>query len=114
MLDYLLYSEKNKYKLNDEEMIDLIITILYLGYETVSMTTMMAIKYLHDHPEALEELRKEDSKIRKKKRPEYPIDYDDYKSMCFTRAVIYETSRLATIVNGILRKTTKDMEINGM
>lgn len=113
MLDYLLYSEKNKYKLNDEEMIDLIITILYSGYETVSTTSMMAIKYLHDHPKALENLRKEHMEIRKKKRPEDPIDYDDYKSMCFTRAVIYETSRLATIVNGILRKTTKDMEING-
>jgi len=27
--------------------------------------------------------------------------------------VIYETSRLATIVNGVLRKTTRDLEING-
>lgn len=27
--------------------------------------------------------------------------------------VILETSRLATIVNGVLRKTTKDMELNG-
>lgn len=27
--------------------------------------------------------------------------------------VILETSRLATIVNGVLRKTTQDMEING-
>lgn len=27
--------------------------------------------------------------------------------------VIFETSRLATIVNGVLRKTTKDMEMNG-
>lgn len=27
--------------------------------------------------------------------------------------VIFETSRLATIVNGVLRKTTHDMELNG-
>lgn len=27
--------------------------------------------------------------------------------------VIFETSRLATIVNGVLRKTTQDMELNG-
>lgn len=31
----------------------------------------------------------------------------------FTVQVIFETSRLATIVNGVLRKTTKDMEMNG-
>lgn len=52
-----LLSEENKYKLSDEEMIDLIITILYSGYETVSTTSMMAVKYLHDHPKVLEELR---------------------------------------------------------
>lgn len=27
--------------------------------------------------------------------------------------VIFETSRLATIVNGVLRKTTREMQING-
>ncbi|XP_057769848.1 cytochrome P450 85A1-like [Salvia miltiorrhiza] len=109
----LLVSEENKYKLSDEEMIDLIITILYSGYETVSTTSMMAVKYLHDHPKVLEELRKEHMAIRERKNPEDPIDYEDYRSMRFTRAVIYETSRLATIVNGVLRKTTTDMEING-
>ncbi|KAM6578232.1 hypothetical protein CsatB_030069 [Cannabis sativa] len=51
--------------------------------------------------------------IREKKKPEDPIDLNDLKSMRFTRAVIFETSRLATIVNGVLRKTTKDMELNG-
>ncbi|CAI9780707.1 unnamed protein product [Fraxinus pennsylvanica] len=112
MLGFLINGE-NKYKLSDEEMIDLIITILYSGYETVSTTSMMALKYLHDHPKVLEELRKEHVAIREKKRPEDPINYNDYKSMSFTRAVIYETSRMATIVNGVLRKTTKDMEING-
>lgn len=31
----------------------------------------------------------------------------------FLLQVIFETSRLATIVNGVLRKTTQDMELNG-
>ncbi|KAL3526621.1 hypothetical protein ACH5RR_011277 [Cinchona calisaya] len=113
MLGFLMNSEENKYKLTDDEMIDLIITILYSGYETVSTTSMMAVKYLHDHPKVLEEVRKEHVAIRARKEPDEPIDYDDYKSMRFTRAVIYETSRLATIVNGVLRKTTKDMQLNG-
>ncbi|XP_027079465.1 cytochrome P450 85A1-like [Coffea arabica] len=113
MLGFLMNDEVNKYKLTDEQMIDLIITILYSGYETVSTTSMMAVKYLHDHPKVLEEVRKEHMAIRERKRPEDPIDFDDYKSMRFTRAVIYETSRLATIVNGVLRKTTEDMQLNG-
>lgn len=58
MLDSLLKSDDClTYDLNDDQIIDLIITILYSGYETVSVTTMMAVKYLHDHPQALEELK---------------------------------------------------------
>ncbi|KAL6994115.1 Cytochrome P450 85A [Sarracenia purpurea var. burkii] len=105
--------QENRYKLSDEEIIDQIITILYSGYETVSTTSMMAVKYLHDHPQALHELRKEHLAIRERKRAEDSIDWNDYRSMRFTRAVIFETSRLATIVNGVLRKTTQDMELNG-
>ncbi|KAJ4710723.1 Cytochrome P450 [Melia azedarach] len=113
MLDHLLRNEDSNYNLNDEEILDQIITILYSGYETVSTTSMMAIKYLHDHPRALKELRDEHLAIHQNKSPEEPIDWDDYKSMSFTRAVIFETSRLATVVNGVLRKTTKDIELNG-
>ncbi|KAK7394376.1 hypothetical protein VNO78_14902 [Psophocarpus tetragonolobus] len=113
MLCCLINRYENRYKLTDEEIIDLIITIMYSGYETVSTTSMMAVKYLHDHPKVLEEIRKEHFAIRERKKPEDPIDCNDLKSMRFTRAVIFETSRLATIVNGVLRKTTHDMELNG-
>ncbi|KAJ4973219.1 hypothetical protein NE237_007589 [Protea cynaroides] len=113
MLDFLIKSEDPKYKLNDEEIIDQIITILYSGFETVSTTSMMAAKYLHDHPRALQELREEHLAIRKEKGSEDPITWNEYKSMRFTRAVIFETSRLATVVNGVLRKTTQEMELNG-
>ncbi|CAN1126483.1 Cytochrome P450 85A1 [Linum perenne] len=106
-------SDENRYKLSDDEIIDQVITILYSGYETVSTTSMMAVKYLHDHPKVLEELREEHQAIRARKKPDEPLDFDDLKSMRFTRAVIFETSRLATIVNGVLRKTTQEMEING-
>ncbi|KAE8690134.1 Cytochrome P450 85A1 [Hibiscus syriacus] len=85
MLGYLMRNDdSNRHKLSHDEIIDQIITILYSGYETVSTTSMMAVKYLHDHPTVLEELR-----------------------------VIFETSRLVTIVNGVLRKTTREMELNG-
>ncbi|KAB2022363.1 hypothetical protein ES319_D07G204700v1 [Gossypium barbadense] len=114
MLGYLMRNDdNNRHKLSDDEIIDQIITILYSGYETVSTTSMMAVKYLHDHPTVLEELRKEHMGIRERKRADEPIEWNDLKSMRFTRAVIFETSRLATIVNGVLRKTTQDMELNG-
>ncbi|XP_075659319.1 cytochrome P450 85A1-like [Castanea sativa] len=113
MFAELIGNEKSRYRLTEEQMFDQIFTILYSGYETVSITTMMAVKYLHDHPKALQDLREEHLAIRERKKPDEPIDWNDYKSMSFTRAVILETSRLATIVNGLLRKTTQDVELNG-
>lgn len=114
ILDLLLKTDDcMKSKLTDEQIIDLIIALIYSGYETVSTTTMMAVKFLHDHPNALQELRKEHFEIRKGKSSEEGIDWNDYKSMTFTRAVIFETLRLATVVNGVLRKTTQDIEMKG-
>ncbi|KAL8137439.1 hypothetical protein V2J09_003440 [Rumex salicifolius] len=113
MLGYLMKEEENKRVLTEEEIIDTVITLLNSGFETVSTTSMMALKYLHDHPKALHELREEHLAIRANKKEEDPITFEDLKSMRFTRAVIFETSRLATIVNGVLRKTTKDLELNG-
>ncbi|XP_057962993.1 cytochrome P450 85A-like [Malania oleifera] len=113
MLGYMLRNEDSRHNLNDEEIIDQMITILNSGYETVSRTSMMAVKYLHDHPKALEELREEHLTIRERKMPDEPIYWDDYKTMKFTRAVIFETLRLATVINGVLRKTTQEMELNG-
>ncbi|PIA39005.1 hypothetical protein AQUCO_02700290v1 [Aquilegia coerulea] len=101
------------HKLSDEVIMDQIITLMYSGYETVSTTSMMTVKHLHDHPKALQQMREEHLEIRKRKRPGEPIDWNDYKSMKFTRVVILESMRLTTIVNGVLRKTTHDMELNG-
>ncbi|KAF4385542.1 hypothetical protein F8388_010098 [Cannabis sativa] len=52
---------------------------------------------------------KEHLAIREKKKPEDPIDLNDLK----VNEVILKPSRLATIVNGVLRKPTKDMELTG-
>ncbi|KAK4740483.1 hypothetical protein SAY87_032415 [Trapa incisa] len=113
MLSCLMSSGEYRQKLTDDEVIDQIITILYSGYETISTTSMMAVKYLHDNPKVLQQLRAEHFEVRGRKNLEDPIEWEDLKSMKFTRAVIFETSRLATIVNGVLRKTTQDMELNG-
>ncbi|VAH24390.1 unnamed protein product [Triticum turgidum subsp. durum] len=89
MLDALLRSgdDGTREKLSDEQIIDLLIALIYSGYETMSTTSMMAVKYLSEHPRALDELRREHLDIRKGKSPEEAISYEDFKSMAFTRAV---------------------------
>ncbi|ONL93285.1 hypothetical protein ZEAMMB73_Zm00001d027497 [Zea mays] len=88
MLDALLSgNEGTRAKLSDDQIIDLLITLIYSGYETVSTTSMMAVKYLSDNPKALGQIRKEHLDIRKAKSPEDPLDWNDYKSMTFTKAI---------------------------
>ncbi|KAJ3709029.1 hypothetical protein LUZ61_012734 [Rhynchospora tenuis] len=115
VLDTLLrYSEdSNSVIQTDEQIIDHMISFVLSGYETASTILMMAVKYLHDHPHAQDELRKENLEIRKGKPEDYKINWDDYKSMSFTRAVVLETLRMASLGLGFLRRTTVDTEIKG-
>ncbi|KAJ3692477.1 hypothetical protein LUZ60_012827 [Juncus effusus] len=116
ILETLLTSEdcnNNMIKLSDEQIIDLIINFFFSGYETVTSIMMLAVKYLHDHPNAQHELRKENLEIRKGKLDDYTVSWNDYKSMIFTRAVVLETLRMSSIVGGIIRKTTVDTRIKG-
>ncbi|GER50194.1 cytochrome P450 85A1, partial [Striga asiatica] len=57
--------------------------------------------------------RDEHISIRQGKNSEQPLDWDDYKSMRFTRAVVFETMRLANVVNVVLRMITREMKLNG-
>nr|QCV56816.1 CYP85A [Withania somnifera] len=113
MLGYRTKTEANRFKSTEAERMHGIITLLYSGTKTVSTTSRLAEKYLHDHPKVQEELKEEHMAIREKKKPEDPIDYNDYKAMRFTRADLLETSRFAREANGVRRKTTRDMERNG-
>ncbi|ESW25486.1 hypothetical protein PHAVU_003G040300 [Phaseolus vulgaris] len=113
ILEKLVRNEDGKYKLDDEEIMEQIITILYSGYETVSTTTMMAIKYLCDNPNFLQAVRDEHFAILQKKLPGERLNWDDYKNMSQTRAVILETMRLASVVSGVMRRTANDVELNG-
>ncbi|KAL5987900.1 cytochrome P450 [Asimina triloba] len=84
-IDSLLESgESSRFNLTDEQTMDQVITLLHSGFETISPTTMMAVKYLYEHPKVLQELR-----------------------------VIFETLRLTSITNGVMRKATKDVKMNG-
>lgn len=75
------HSASSNAKLTDEQILDLLISIINVGYETVSTTTMMAVKYLHDRPEALRQLREEHLAIQRRKTPGESMNWDDYKFM---------------------------------
>lgn len=57
ILNHILrFDDNSNSQLTEEQIIDLLITIIYSGFETVSTTSMMCVKYLSDNTAALQEL----------------------------------------------------------
>ncbi|XP_039142461.1 cytochrome P450 87A3-like [Dioscorea cayenensis subsp. rotundata] len=106
--------KKERTVLTETIALDLMFVLLFASFETTSLALTLAVKFLHDHPRALEELKDEHEKIiRKREDLSSGITWQEYKSMNFTFQIINETVRLANIVPGIFRKALKDIQVNG-
>eukprot|EP00249_Psilotum_nudum_P020679 c27805_g1_i1 orf=633-2081(-) len=99
--------------LSDQQIIDLIISLLVAGYETTSLIMTLAVKFVTDNPEVLERLRVEHSDIKNKKPVGEKLQWNDYKCMTFTQYVINETLRMGNIITGVFRKALQDVRVNG-
>uniref|UniRef100_A0A0C9S6A8 TSA: Wollemia nobilis Ref_Wollemi_Transcript_11357_2042 transcribed RNA sequence n=2 Tax=Wollemia nobilis TaxID=56998 RepID=A0A0C9S6A8_9CONI len=98
---------------SDDQIIDLLLSLLVAGYETTSTIMTLAVKFLTEAPQALNELKEEHEAIRRQKQGGERLEWRDYKSMTFTQCVINETLRIANIISGVFRKALCDVEIKG-
>lgn len=98
----------------DQQIVDLIISLLVAGYETTSMIMTLAVKFLTDNPAALKQIRAEHKQIEDRKEPGEKLLWSDYKSMVFTQCIINETLRMGNIVGGVFRKALQDVDIKGV
>ncbi|CAN4075943.1 unnamed protein product [Withania somnifera] len=90
--------------------LDLMFVLLFASFETTSL----AIKFLHEHPKVLKELKEEhEAIIRRRGNTSNGLTWQDYKSMKFTFQFISETVRLANIAPVIFRKALKDINFKG-
>uniref|UniRef100_A0A0C9RRQ7 TSA: Wollemia nobilis Ref_Wollemi_Transcript_18713_1677 transcribed RNA sequence n=1 Tax=Wollemia nobilis TaxID=56998 RepID=A0A0C9RRQ7_9CONI len=97
--------------LSDEIIADLILFLLFAGYETSSTAMAFSIKFLTDNPRALEELRAEHDAILKiKSKDNGKLTWEDYESMKFTHCVIKETLRLGNVAPGVFREAKQDIK----
>ncbi|KAG0498470.1 hypothetical protein HPP92_003161 [Vanilla planifolia] len=100
--------------LNEGMALDFMFALLYASSETPSPALALAVKFLTDHADVLEELQEEHESItRRRKEPNSGITWEEYKSMKFTHQVISETLRLANVAPVIFRKAMKDVPVNG-
>ncbi|KAI4386752.1 hypothetical protein MLD38_004659 [Melastoma candidum] len=98
--------------LSTEQILDLILSLLFAGHETSSVALSLAIYFLQGCPAAIAQLKEEHLGIAREKQGE-PLTWDDYKKMDFTQSVISETLRLGNVVRFLHRKALKDVTYKG-
>lgn len=101
--------------LSTEQILDLILSLLFAGHETSSVAIALAIYFLESCPRTIQQLREEHLEIAKTKKQsgEKGLNWDDYKKMEFTQCVISETLRLGNVVRFLHRKALKDVRYKG-
>ncbi|KAK0606480.1 hypothetical protein LWI29_038209 [Acer saccharum] len=101
--------------LSTEQILDLILSLLFAGHETSSVSIALSIYFLQSCPEAIQQLQEEHLEITraKKKSGEIELKWEDYKKMEFTQCVISETLRLGNVVRFLHRKALKDVQYKG-
>ncbi|KAJ4966600.1 hypothetical protein NE237_018449 [Protea cynaroides] len=112
--DLLGWVLKNS-NLSTEQILDLILSLLFAGHETSSVAIALAIYFLQGCPKAVQQLREEHDKISRAKEQagEFGLNWDDYRRMEFTQCVINETLRLGNVVRFVHRKALKDVRYKG-
>lgn len=112
--DLLGWVLKNS-NLSKEQILDLVLSLLFAGHETSSVSIALAIYFLQTCPIAVQQLRDEHIEILKAKKQsqETELNWDDYKKMEFTQCVISETLRLGNVVRFLHRKALKDVRYKG-
>ncbi|KAE9612575.1 putative beta-amyrin 11-oxidase [Lupinus albus] len=115
LADILLQIEDgNGKKLENEDIVDLLLGFLAAGHESTATTLTWVVIYLTDHPEILKKAKEEQEEILKKREPSQKhIDIKEIKQMVYLGKVIGETLRLANIAFSTFRKAIADVNING-
>lgn len=113
--DDLLGWALNHSNFSKEQILDLLLSLLFAGHETSSMALALAIYFLQSCPKAVQNLREEHYEIanNKKLRGECELNWDDYKQMEFSQCVINETLRLGNVVRFLHRKAIQDVRYKG-
>ncbi|KAG5588975.1 hypothetical protein H5410_039489 [Solanum commersonii] len=116
MVDLIMAIEDDEgRRLNDEEIIDLLIVYVFAGHETTAHTAAWAIMYLEQHPEFLQKAKEEQEEIVKRRHPDSDkkLSYDEIRQMKYLTKVIDETLRCSNVTLAIYRNAKRTINMNG-
>ncbi|XP_073038911.1 ent-kaurenoic acid oxidase 2-like [Primulina eburnea] len=115
MMDALMNAE-DEYgrRLNDEEIIDILVMYLNAGHESSGHITMWATLFLQNHPHVFEKAKAEQEEIVKNRPPgQQGLTLREVRQMEYLSKVIDETLRVVTFSLVVFREARKDVSISG-
>lgn len=115
MMDALLdVEDENGRRLNDEEIIDVLVMYLNAGHESSGHITMWATLFLQKHPEMFHKAKVEQEAIVKNRSPtKKGLTLKEIRQMDYLSKVIDETLRLVTFSLVVFREAKVDVSISG-
>ncbi|KAK7395778.1 hypothetical protein VNO78_16348 [Psophocarpus tetragonolobus] len=96
--------------LSDEEMVSIVLDLLFGGYETTAKLLSLVVYFLGGASHVLESLKEEHQEIRKRKKEGELLNWEDYNQMEFTQNVMYEAMRFGNVVKFLHRKAVQDVK----
>ncbi|KAF7069502.1 hypothetical protein CFC21_075124 [Triticum aestivum] len=115
LLDVIVEELQGEEPLISEDFaIDMVSMLLFSSVFTLSGTIAVAFKSLHDNPDVLRSLEKENQTMLKDRKGGCSgLTWEEYKSLTFTNQVTNEIIRISNAVVGVFRKTLTDVQVNG-
>ncbi|KAL3840435.1 hypothetical protein ACJIZ3_025026 [Penstemon smallii] len=101
-------------KLDDEEIMDNIFTLILSGQSTTATAMMWNVKYLSDNQQVQNILRDEQLQVLRQKPDGALLTYEEVKKMPYGLKVIKETLRMANIVLWFPRVASADCTVDGV
>ncbi|KAL3537162.1 hypothetical protein ACH5RR_000528 [Cinchona calisaya] len=115
MMDALMdaVDEKGR-RLDDEEIIDVLVMYLNAGHESSGHVSMWATLFLQKNPEVLQKAKAEQEAIVKNRPPgQEGLTLKEIRKMDYLSKVIDETLRVVTFSFVVFREAKKDINISG-
>ncbi|XP_009775493.1 abscisic acid 8'-hydroxylase CYP707A1-like [Nicotiana sylvestris] len=100
--------------LNEDQIADNIIGVLFAAQDTTASVLTWILKYLHDNPKLLQSVKAEQKAVCQSNEQEnHGLTWTQTRKMPMTNKVVLETLRLASIISFTFREAVADVEYKG-
>ncbi|KAI5063326.1 hypothetical protein GOP47_0021873 [Adiantum capillus-veneris] len=94
--------------------VDWVFAFVLGSYENTALLFANILKFLSENEHVVNELRREHFAIQKTNPNKAKLTWDDYRTMYFTKHVVKETLRMASITQFLFRESLEDIYFKGI